>query len=78
MNPNKPEIPELNRKPIRRMSGEDCFHGLSSVRFVTELPASVKGPIRAREYRRGKDPNATAIGHHGTPQLNAEDSPPRD
>jgi hypothetical protein len=78
MNPNKPTIPELHRKPLLRPSGKKVFHDLTPTRFVAPLPAGASGPIRARAYRAGKDRNANALDPKGTPQLASELSPRRD
>jgi hypothetical protein len=64
---NNPPIPKLERPPIIRVTGQPVWHGVTPNRFVADLPP-VQGPVRARESRRQKNPNAPAIDG-GTPQL---------
>jgi hypothetical protein len=77
-NCNDPEIPAINRKPLLRPSGKAVAHDITPTRFVTETPTSVQGPVRARDYRRGKDRNAVAVDPMGTPQQASNPKPTRD
>lgn len=72
-----PKIPDRNRPPLRRVTGDAVFSGDGYNRFVLPLPP-VKGPIRARAYQESKQPNAPALDHHGTPELPSQPRPPRD
>jgi hypothetical protein len=72
-----PEIPDCNRPPMKRVTGENHWGEFTPNRSILPLPAGSKGPIRAREVRASKDPNAPALDHHGTPQLPSTSKPPR-
>lgn len=69
---NRPgsNVPPLEREPMRRANGEAVWHRLTPVRFVTPLPERAKGPIRARAFRAGLDPQHQGVlDGTGSPQL---------